>query len=248
MRKQALLGWKQPRRKCAQSCLHKKNARIVWATTGKIIHTRTDGKWKWAATNIHCNGQHENIQNKPKSTECQKSLMNEHSIIKVKDTCCLISFLPCFLVELILHAMATGSPLRCESQGVLRVAACESSFFSCVLFAFGLGLWQMLDADGLFWLWCSTWCCLIFLMTGVWPGERKSAEKDALLLHISGLLQVGLFLVAVHVIFPFVFCIWERAGNLKQEGDKGAERLHPYKQTKKECHWRWKQPATHAAS
>ena len=76
--------------------------------------------------------------------------MNEHSIIKVKDTCCLISFLPCFLVELILHAMATGSPLKCESQGVLRVAACESSFFSCVLFAFGLGLWQMLDADGLF--------------------------------------------------------------------------------------------------
>ena len=78
-------------------------------------------------------------------------------------------------------------------------------------------------------------------MTGVWPGERKSAEKDALLLHTFtgaslALLQVGLFLVAVHVIFPFVFCIWERAGNLKQEGDKGAERLHPYKQTKKECH------------
>jgi len=122
-------------------------------------------------------------KNKPKSTECQKSLMNQHSIIKVKDTCCLISFLPCFLVEIILHAMATGSPLKCESQGVLRVAACESSFFSCVLCAFGLGLWQMLDADGLLWLWCSTWCCLIFLMTGVWPGERKSAEKDALLLH-----------------------------------------------------------------
>ena len=28
----------------------------------------------------------------------------------------------------------------------------------------------------------------------------------------SGLLQVGLFQVAVHVIFPFVFCIWEGAG------------------------------------
>jgi len=36
MRKQALLGWKQPCHKCAQSCLHKKNARIVWATTEKI--------------------------------------------------------------------------------------------------------------------------------------------------------------------------------------------------------------------
>ena len=43
----------------------------------------------------------------------------------------------------------------------------------------------------------------------------------------SGLLQVGLFLVAVHVIFPFVVRIWETAGNLKQEDDKGAERLHP---------------------
>ena len=27
----------------------------------------------------------------------------------------------------------------------------------------------------------------------------------------SGLLQVGLFLVAVHVIFPFFFCLWEGA-------------------------------------
>ena len=35
----------------------------------------------------------------------------------------MISFLPCFLVELILRAMAKGTPLSCESQGVLRVAA-----------------------------------------------------------------------------------------------------------------------------
>ena len=41
------------------------------------------------------------------------------------------------------------------------------------------------------------------------------------------MLQVGLFLVAVHVIFPFVFGIWEREGYLKQEGDEGTERLHP---------------------
>ena len=33
------------------------------------------------------------------------------------------------------------------------------------------------------------------------------------------------------------------SGNLKQEGTEGAERLHPYRQTNKECHWRWKQPA-----
>ena len=40
--------------------------------------------------------------------------------------------LPCFLVELILHAMAKakGKPLSCESQGVLRVAACEPSFMA----------------------------------------------------------------------------------------------------------------------
>ena len=34
----------------------------------------------------------------------------------------------CFPVELILHALAKGRPLSCESQGVLRVAACGPSF------------------------------------------------------------------------------------------------------------------------
>ena len=48
----------------------------------------------------------------------------------------------------------------------------------------------------------------------------------------SGLLQVGLFLVAVHLIFPFVLGIWERAGYLKQEGDEGTERLHPSRRRK----------------
>ena len=43
----------------------------------------------------------------------------------------------------------------------------------------------------------------------------------------SKVIYFYLFLVAVHVIFPFVVCIWERAENLKQEDDKGAERLHP---------------------
>ena len=47
-----------------------------------------------------------------------------------KGRCYLIYFLPCFLVELILHAMAKGRPLSCESQGVLRVAACEPSFMA----------------------------------------------------------------------------------------------------------------------
>ena len=99
----------------------------------------------------------------------------------------------------------------------------------------------MLDADG--------WCLLTVLYMvlseiGIWHGDSKSAGKDALLLHtFTGtslacykLVYFYLFLVAVHVIFPFVVCIWERAENLKQEDDKGAEGLHPEKQTEKECH------------
>ena len=95
----------------------------------------------------------------------------------------MISFLPCFLVELILRAMAKGTPLSCESQGVLRVAACESSFMA-VFFAPSVSAcgrcWMLMD--GACW-WCSTWCCLIFLLTGIWHGDSKSAGKDALLLH-----------------------------------------------------------------
>ena len=82
---------------------------------------------------------------------------------------------------------------------------------------------------------------------------RKRCMHDVFLLHtFTGtlacykLVYFYLFLVAVHVIFPYVVCIWERAENLKQGDDKGAEGLHPEKQTEKECHWRWKQPATHA--
>ena len=48
-----------------------------------------------------------------------------------------------------------------------------------------------------------------------------------LLLDFSGLLQVGLFLVAVHVYLSFRCSYLGRAGNLKQEDDKGAARLHP---------------------
>ena len=99
----------------------------------------------------------------------------------------------------------------------------------------------MLDADG--------WCLLmvLYMVLSEILADRSMARRQQVrwkgcftltyfYWDFSGLLQVGLFLVAVHVIFPFVFCIWERAGNLKQEGDEGAERLHPYKQTKKECH------------
>ena len=134
-----------------------------------------------------------------------------------------------------------GQPSEMRVQGVLRLAACGSSFYGSVLCAFSLGLWQMLDADG--------WCLLmvLYMVLSDTLADRSMARRQQVCWKgcftftyfywdFSGLLQVGLFLVAVHVIFPFVFCIWERAGNLKQEGDKGAERLHPYKQTKKECH------------
>ena len=40
--------------------------------------------------------------------------------------------------------------------------------------------WMLMD--GVCW-WCSTWCCLILLLTGLWHGDSKSAGKDALLLH-----------------------------------------------------------------
>ena len=46
-------------------------------------------------------------------------------------------------------------PSEMRAQGVLRLAACGSSFYGSVLCAFSLGLWQMLDADG--------WCLLMVL-------------------------------------------------------------------------------------
>ena len=105
--------------------------------------------------------------------------------------------------------------------------------------------------DGVWW-WCSTWCCLIFLLNGVWQGERKSAAKDALL--SLGLLwltlacsKVGLFLWWLCMLSFLSFCIWERTGELKREGGEGAEKdsMHTSRQ-RKTCHRRWQQPATHA--
>ena len=100
--------------------------------------------------------------------------------------------------------------LTCESQGALPVAACESlstALFTCVVCTFGLGLWQMLDADGL---------CLMVVLYMVLPdilAERCLARRTQACwkgcftlagasLADSGLLQVGLFPVAVHVICP----------------------------------------------
>ena len=111
-----------------------------------------------------------------------KPLANKHSIKSQKtDVIWFIFFLVSLWSSFILHALAKGRPLSCESQGVLRVAACGPSFM-VVLRAPSVSAcsrcWMLMDGV---WWWCSTWCCLIFLLNGVWQGERKSAEKDALL-------------------------------------------------------------------
>ena len=149
--------------------------------------------------------------------------------------------------------MAEGRPLICESQGVLRVAACGPSFM-VVLRAPSVSAcsrcWML--TDGVWW-WCSTWCCLIFLLNGVWQGERKSAEKDALLfawgfywdwlwLATSWFVSV----VAVHVIFPFVLYLAKNGETQARRWRRRGERQHAYEQTQKKCHRRWQQPATHA--
>ena len=62
-------------------------------------------------------------RNTSQNQENDKTSCEQAQHLKSKDRCYLIYFLNCFLVELILHAMAKGRPLSCESQGVLRVAA-----------------------------------------------------------------------------------------------------------------------------
>ena len=66
-------------------------------------------------------------RNTSQNQENDKTSCVQAQHLKSKDRCYLIYFLNCFLVELILHAMAKGRPLSCESQGVLRVAACGPS-------------------------------------------------------------------------------------------------------------------------
>ena len=154
-----------------------------------------------------------------------------------------------------------GSPLKCESQGVLRLAACGSSFYGSVLCAFSLGLWQMLDADG--------WCLLMVLYMVLYDtlADRSMARRQQVCWKgcftftyfywdFSGLLQVGLFLVAVHVIFPFFFCLWEGARisskkvpKVRKDFIHADKQRMPLKMQATCTHMlasRWKQPATHA--
>ena len=64
-----------------------------------------------------------------------------------------------------------GQPSEMRVQGVLRLAACGSSFYGSVLCAFSLGLWQMLDADG--------WCLLmvLYMVLSDILAERRMARR-----------------------------------------------------------------------
>ena len=138
-------------------------------------------------------------------------------------------------MELLQHAVAKGSPLKYVSQGVLHVAACGSSFYGSVLCAFGLG---MLDADG--------WCLLmvLYMVLSDTLADRSMARRQQVrwkgcftftyfYWDFSGLLQVGLFLLAVHVIFPFAFCLGEGAGISSKKVPKvRKDFIHTGRQTK----------------
>ena len=95
--------------------------------------------------------------------------------LKSKDRCYLIDFLNCFLVELILQTSELRVP------GCAACSGGEPSFIAVFrapsVSACGR-YWMLMDS--VCW-WCSTWCCLIFLLKGVCHRRRKSAEKDALL-------------------------------------------------------------------
>ena len=111
-----------------------------------------------------------------------------------------------------------------------------------VLCAFSLGLWQMLDADG--------WCLLmvLYMVLSDTLADRSMARRQQV--RLKGCFTFTYFWLATSwfvsggcaCYLSFRFLSLVGSGNLKQEGVKGAERLHPYKQTNKECHWRWKQP------
>ena len=179
-----------------------------------------------------------------------KPLANKHSIKSQKTDVIWFIF---FLVSL-WSSFCTQWPRAdlwvASPMGVLRVAACGPSFM-VVLRAPSVSAcsrcWML--TDGVWW-WCSTWCCLIFLLNGVWQGERKSAEKDALL--SLGLLWLTLACAklvcfcggcACYLSFRFVF--GKERGNSRRWRRRG-ERQHAYEQTQKKCHRRWQQPATHA--
>ena len=174
---------------------------------------------------------------KPKSRKWQ-NLLRTSTALKVKRQ--MLSDLFSSLFPCGAHSARNGqgSPLSCESQGVLRVAACGPSSM-VVLRAPSVSAcsrcWMLMDDV---WWWCSTWCCLIFLLNGVWQGERKSAEKDALL--SLGLLWLTLACSKLVCFCGGCACYLSFRLYLAKNGETQArrwrrrgERQHAYEQTQK---------------
>ena len=140
----------------------------------------------------------------------------------------------------------------------LRVPGCAACsgmwafIYGCASCTFCLGLWQMLDADG--------WCLMmvLYMVLSDILAERRMARRTQVRckgcfifagasLADSGLLQSWFVsVVAVHVIFPFVLYLGKNGGTQARRWRRHGERQHAYEQTKKKCHRKWQQPATHA--
>ena len=185
---------------------------------------------------------------KPKSGKWQ-NLLRTSTALKVKrqmlsDVCS--SLFPCGA-----HSARNGQGQTSELR-VPGCAACSGMWvFICGCFSctFGLGLWQVLDADG--------WCLMtvLYMVLSDILAERRMARRTQVRwkgcftftgasLADSGLRQVGLFLWWLCVL-SFLSFFGKERGNSRRWRRRG-ERQHAYEQTQKKCHRRWQQPATHA--
>ena len=103
--------------------------------------------------------------------------------------------------------------------------------------------------DGL-WLWCSTWCCLIFLLADAYDMESTSPPKKMRYFYI--LLLGLLWLAASWFVSDGCACylsfrLWYFGkSGLSQARRSRRHRKTSSKQKKKECHRRGQQPTTHA--
>ena len=100
----------------------------------------------------------------------------------------------------------------------------------------------MLDADG--------WCLMmvLYMVLSDILAERRMARRTQVRckgcfifagasLADSGLLQSWFVsVVAVHVIFPFVFYLGKNGGTQARRWRRRGERQHAYEQTQKKCH------------
>ena len=160
-----------------------------------------DGDRHWATTLIR--------GSQPKQTRCRDpSSTNTASKPKKSD------------IFLCLLSNSAGGPsgthwpgqclMKCSSQDAKVFAACELPFYKGALCAFSLLLWQLQDGDG--W-WSSKYCHFLISRDLCWRafGTEHACES---LRH--GSLQAGLFLLAVHIVLPFLVYL-QRSRRLKAE-------------------------------